>query len=321
MTDEHVKDAPARKGMFARLKAGLRRSTDRLSEGVTALFTKRKLDADAVFDLEELLITADLGPGPAKKVAKAIGARRHDKDITPAELRDVLAEEIATLLAPAEKPVVISDARPHVILVVGVNGGGKTTTIGKLAARFAADGKSVMIAAGDTFRAAAIEQLKIWGERANAPVIARAPGSDAASLAHDALAEARAARCDVLLIDTAGRLQNKTGLMQELAKIVRVLKKQAPDAPHETLLVLDATTGQSAVAQAEIFGATAGVTGLAVTKLDGTARGGVLVQIVERFGLPVRYIGFGESIDELAPFEARSFARALVGLETFGPDA
>ncbi|HRE59528.1 MAG TPA: signal recognition particle-docking protein FtsY [Micropepsaceae bacterium] len=321
MSDDTLKDVPAKKGMFARLKAGLKRSTDRLADGVTALFTKRKLDADAVFDLEELLITSDLGPGPARKIAKAIGARRHDKDITPAELRDVLAEEIAALLAPAEKNLLITDAKPHVILVVGVNGGGKTTTIGKLAARFASSGRKVMIAAGDTFRAAAIDQLKVWGERANVPVIARAPGSDAASLAHDALSEARNAGADVLLIDTAGRLQNKAGLMQELAKIVRVLKKQSPDAPHETLLVLDATTGQNAVAQAEIFGATAGVTGLAVTKLDGTARGGVLVQIVERFGLPVRFIGFGEAIDELAPFEAKTFARALVGLETFGPDA
>lgn len=302
-------------GWFGRLKAGLSRSAGQLGEQIGALFTKRKLDRAALDELEETLIAADLGISTAGKIVAAIAKDRFEKDITPDEIRVALAESVAPLLQPVEKPLLLDGTRPQVILVVGVNGVGKTTTIGKIASKLHDDGKKVMLAAGDTFRAAAIEQLKIWGERAKAPVLARETGADAAGLAFDALTQAQADNIDVLMIDTAGRLQNKADLMQELAKIVRVLKKQVPDAPHHVLLVLDATTGQNAINQVQTFKEICAVTGLVVTKLDGTARGGVLVAIADRFGLPVHYIGVGEQAADLQPFSAQGFARALAGLD------
>jgi fused signal recognition particle receptor len=302
-------------GWFGRLKAGLSRSAGQLGEQIGALFTKRKLDRAALDELEETLIAADLGVTTAAKIVADIAKDRFEKDISAEEIRAALAESVAPLLQPVEKPLLLEGARPQVILVVGVNGVGKTTTIGKIASKLHDDGKKVMLAAGDTFRAAAIEQLKIWGERAKAPVLARETGADAAGLAFDALTQAQADGIDVLMIDTAGRLQNKADLMQELAKIVRVLKKQVPDAPHHVLLVLDATTGQNAINQVQTFKEICDVTGLVVTKLDGTARGGVLVAIADKFGLPVHYIGVGEQAADLQPFSAQGFARALAGLD------
>lgn len=266
-------------------------------------------------ELEELLIAADLGPATAAKVVKEFGRTRFGKDIAENEVREALAEEIAKILAPVAVPLVIEPARkPHVVLVVGVNGTGKTTTIGKLAKQLRDEGRSVMLCAGDTFRAAAIEQLKIWGERTGAAVIAREPGANAAGLVYDALAEAKAKAVDVLVIDTAGRLHNKADLMAELDKVIRVIRKLDPDAPHSTLLTLDATTGQNAHAQVEIFQKTAPITGLVVTKLDGTARGGVLVALADRFQKPVNAIGVGEGVEDLRPFDPKDFARGLMGL-------
>jgi fused signal recognition particle receptor len=268
-----------------------------------------------VEEIEEVLIRADLGIDVAAHIAAAVSEGRYDKAITSDEVNAIVAAEVEKTLTPVAKPLTIAGARPFVILVVGVNGSGKTTTIGKLAARFRAEGRTVILAAGDTFRAAAIDQLKIWGERVSAPVIARAPGADAAGLAFEALEVARAQNVDVLLIDTAGRLQNRAELMGELEKVVRVIKKVDAAAPHAVLLVLDATVGQNALAQVEIFAKIAGVTGLAMTKLDGTARGGILVAIASKFGLPIHFIGVGEGIDDLAPFSATDFARAIAGLE------
>jgi fused signal recognition particle receptor len=308
-------DTTPRPSFFARLKDGLARSSGALSDGITSIFTKRKLDAAALEDFEDMLIKADLGVDTAARIAGRLREGRFDREVTDEEVKSVLAAEIVKALEPVAQPLAIDAAlKPHVILVVGVNGTGKTTTIGKLAAKFAAEGKSVMLAAGDTFRAAAIEQLKIWGERTGAAVIARETGADAAGLAFDALKEAKANAVDVLIIDTAGRLQNKTELMAELEKIIRVLKKLDPAAPHTVLMTLDATTGQNAVNQVEIFGRQAGVTGLVMTKLDGTARGGILVAIAARFGLPVHFIGVGEGVDDLEPFAAEDFAKALAGL-------
>jgi fused signal recognition particle receptor len=244
-----------------------------------------------------------------------VGEGRYDKSITADEVKAVVAAEVEKVLAPVAKPLAVGEARPFVVLVVGVNGSGKTTTIGKLAAKFRAEGRSVMLAAGDTFRAAAIDQLKIWGRRSGASVIARSSGADAAGVAFDALTEARGEEIDVLLVDTAGRLQNKAVLMEELQKIVRVMKKIEPRAPHAVLLVLDATVGQNALSQVEVFRDIAGVSGLAMTKLDGTARGGILVAIAAKFGLPVHFIGVGEGIDDLAPFSAKDFAQAIAGIE------
>ncbi|HEX3709721.1 MAG TPA: signal recognition particle-docking protein FtsY [Pseudolabrys sp.] len=300
---------------WKRLSGGLKRSSSALGGVVVDLVAKRKLDADALEELENELIRADLGPDVARRVASAFGDGRFDKAIAPDDVKALLAAEIEKVLAPVAKPLEIT-ARPFVILVAGVNGSGKTTTIGKLAARFRAEGKNVMLVAADTFRAAAIDQLEIWGERTGATVIAREPGSDAAGLAFDALTAANADGVDVVLVDTAGRLQNRTELMGELEKMVRVMRKVDVDAPHAVLLVLDATVGQNALSQVEIFGKVAGVTGLVMTKLDGTARGGILVAIAAKFGLPVHFIGVGEGVDDLSAFTAREFARAIVGLES-----
>ena len=306
---------PPRQSWFQKLKSGLARSSGALSESIASVFTRRKLDAEALAELEDMLIRADLGPDTARRIADTLRVGRYDKEITDAEVKAVLAEEIGKTLAPVARPLAIDPAlKPHVVLVVGVNGTGKTTTIGKLAAKLRAEGKSVMLAAGDTFRAAAIEQLKIWGERTGAAVVSGAQGADAAGLAFDALEQARRKGVDVLLIDTAGRLQNKDALMGEMEKIIRVLRKLDPSAPHSVLLTLDATTGQNAVSQVDIFGKRAGVTGLVMTKLDGTARGGILVAIAARYGLPVHFIGVGEGVDDLEPFAAEDFARALAGL-------
>jgi fused signal recognition particle receptor len=260
-----------------------------------------------------VLIQADFGIDMAASVTDTLRRDRFDRDIAPGEVRAVLAAEVEKVLGPVAQPLAVEAAKPFVILMVGVNGSGKTTTIGKLASLFGAEGKSVMLAAGDTFRAAAIEQLQVWGQRTGAPVIARPPGSDASGLAFDAMSEAKAAGKDLLIIDTAGRLQNRDELMGELEKIIRVIKKVDPAAPHAVLLTLDATTGQNALSQVEIFGKRAGVTGLVMTKLDGTARGGILVAIARKYGLPVHFIGVGEGVDNLEPFSARDFARAIVG--------
>ncbi len=304
---------PSKKqGWFQRLKAGLTKTSAKLSQDIASIFTKRKLDADTLEELEDSLIQADLGVETAMRITQALAKGRYNKEIAPDEVRAVLAAEVERVLAPVAKPLQLEgDHRPHVILVVGVNGTGKTTTIGKLAQRFAQDGKKVTLAAGDTFRAAAIDQLKIWGERTGAEVVARGVGSDSAGLAFDALKRARENSSEVLLIDTAGRLQNKSALMDELEKVIRVLRKIDESAPHHVLLVLDATTGQNALNQVEVFRDKAGVTGLVMTKLDGTAKGGILVAISAKFGLPVHAIGVGESVDDLAAFDAGEFARAV----------
>jgi fused signal recognition particle receptor len=301
---------------WQRLKTGLARSSSSISRGIADVFTKRRLDEGMLDDLEDLLIQADLGVAMATRMRQSIGEGRFDKTIEPEEVKRILAQEIEKVLAPVAQPLVIDEAhRPFVILVVGVNGSGKTTTIGKLSAKMVSEGRKVMLAAGDTFRAAAIEQLQIWGNRIGAEVIARPQGADAAGLAFDAITSAREQGADVLLMDTAGRLQNRTELMAELEKVVRVMKKIDASAPHAVLLVLDATVGQNAVSQVEIFGRVAGVTGLVMTKLDGTARGGILVAIAERFKLPVHFIGVGEQMDDLEPFAAADFAKAIAGLE------
>jgi fused signal recognition particle receptor len=303
-----------RQSWWQRLSGGLKRSSSALGSAISDLVSKRKLDAAALEDLENELIRADLGIETAAQITRALSEDRFEKDIAEDEVKTVLAGEIEKVLAGVAKPLEIT-ARPFVILVVGVNGSGKTTTIGKLAARYRAQGKSVLLAAGDTFRAAAIDQLKIWGERSGASVIARAPGSDPAGLMFDAVTQARKESIDIVIADTAGRLQNRAELMGELEKIVRVIRKVEPTAPHAVLLVLDATVGQNALSQAETFGKIAGVTGLVMTKLDGSARGGILVALATKFGLPVHFIGVGEGIDDLNDFTARDFARALVGLE------
>jgi fused signal recognition particle receptor len=303
------------KGWFARLRSGLSLSSNKISEGITGIFTKRKLDQAALDELEELLITADLGPATAAKLAAAVGKNRFDKEISGDEIRAALADEIGKILAPVEKPLFTLEAKPFVILMVGVNGTGKTTTIGKLGQQFTREGKKVMLAAGDTFRAAAVAQLKVWGDRIGCAVVSKDEGADAAALAYEALDRAEAEGADVLMIDTAGRLQNKQNLMEELSKIVRVIRKKNAAAPHAILLVLDATVGQNAHSQLELFKEMVDITGLVVTKLDGTAKGGVLVSLAERFQMPVHAIGIGEGIDDLRPFAAVDYARAIVGLD------
>jgi fused signal recognition particle receptor len=302
---------------WRRLSGGLKRTSSSLGSAVADLVTKRKLDRALLEDIEDVLLRADLGTEVAARIAAAVGGGRYDKTISADDVKSVVATEVEKVLIAVAKPLVIDDAqKPFVILVVGVNGSGKTTTIGKLAAKLSAEGRKVMLAAGDTFRAAAIEQLKIWGERTKSPVIAGVQGSDSASLAFNALNAAREGKLDVLLVDTAGRLQNKAELMNELEKVVRVIKKVDASAPHAVLLVLDATVGQNALSQVEAFHRTAGVTGLVMTKLDGTARGGILVALAEKHKLPVHFIGVGEGIDDLAPFTARDFAQAIAGIES-----
>jgi fused signal recognition particle receptor len=305
----------SRMSWWRRLSSGLKRTSSSIGAAVSDLVTKRKLDRAMLEDIEDVLLRADLGTEVAARIAAAVGVGRYDKAISADEVKSVVATEVEKVLAPVAAPLVIDEGKkPFVILVVGVNGSGKTTTIGKLAARFSAEGRKVMLAAGDTFRAAAIEQLKIWGERTKSPVIAGAQGSDSASLAFNALSAARDGKFDVLLVDTAGRLQNKAELMKELEKVVRVVRKVDDTAPHAVLLVLDATVGQNALSQVEAFHRTAGVTGLVMTKLDGTARGGILVALAEKHRLPVHFIGVGESIEDLAPFTARDFAQAIAGI-------
>jgi fused signal recognition particle receptor len=304
-----------KKGWLSRLRSGLAKSTKKVAESITGLFTKKKLDQQTLDELEDALIQADLGVTVAARLVGKLGKERFGKEVTDEEVRAAFADDIAEILQPVATPLAIDRARkPFVVLVIGVNGSGKTTTIAKLANLYKGEGRKVMLAAGDTFRAAAVEQLKIWGDRAGVPVIARDTGADAAGLAYEALERARAEKCDVLLIDTAGRLHNKSNLMDELAKIVRVIRKLDPDAPHSCLLVLDATTGQNAHAQVETFKAMSPVDALVVTKLDGSAKGGVLVALAEKFKLPVVAVGVGEGIDDLRPFEARAFARGLMGL-------
>ena len=311
MSDEKEKSGGR---FFARLKAGLSKSAGALGEGLTGIFTKKKLDAETIGDLEDALVRVDLGSGLAHRVAAAVAQGRYDQNIAPYDLRIILAAELARLLKPCEQAFAIDRSKaPFVVLVAGVNGTGKTTTIGKIADRITKDGMTIVLAAGDTFRAAAIEQLQVWGARSGSAVVSRSAGADAAGLAYDALAQARERKADVLLIDTAGRLQNKAGLMAELQKIVRVIKKLDPSAPHAVLLVLDATTGQNALAQVEAFKATVPLTGLVMTKLDGTAKGGILVALADKFGLPVHFIGVGEEAGDLQPFDAQAFANALTG--------
>ncbi len=305
-----------RKGFWSRLASGLARTASSLGQGITDLVSKRKLDAATLEELEEVLIRADLGVETSMRIVEEVGRGRHDKMISAEEVKSLIAAEVERILAPVAVPLVVDTAhKPFILLMVGVNGSGKTTTIGKLAAQWRAEGRKVVLAAGDTFRAAAIEQLKVWGERTGATVIAREQGADAAGVAHDAITEARAQNADILMIDTAGRLQNRAELMAELEKVVRVIKKQEPTAPHAVLLVLDATVGQNALSQVEAFARIAGVTGLVMTKLDGTARGGILVAIAAKHKLPIHLIGVGEGQDDLQPFAARDFARAIAGLE------
>jgi fused signal recognition particle receptor len=311
---EPVPEKQAKASWFDRLKQGLGKTSNKLSDGITGIFTKKKLEAATLDELEDVLIESDLGLDTSESIIDTLRKGRYDKGIGADDVRAVLKSEVERVLSPVAKPLVVDAARkPHVILVVGVNGTGKTTTIGKLAAQFSREGRKVVMAAADTFRAAAIDQLGIWGERTGATVVSGASGADAAGLVYDALAKARDSGADVLLVDTAGRLQNKEGLMDELAKIVRVVRKIDPTAPHDVLLVLDATTGQNAMSQADVFGQRAGVTGLIMTKLDGTARGGILVAIAAKHALPVHAIGVGEGIDDLQPFDAGEFAQAIAG--------
>ena len=311
-----MNDQPTDKeSWWQRLSGGLKRTSASIGGSVADLVAKRKLDQAVLDEIEDVLIRADLGLDSAARIAAAVGDGRYDKSVTPDEVKTVVATEVEKVLAPVAKPLALDGAKPFVILVVGVNGSGKTTTIGKLAAKFRAEGRSVMLAAGDTFRAAAIDQLSIWGGRSGAAVIARPPGADPAGLAFDALTEARGEGIDVLLVDTAGRLQNKAVLMEELQKIVRVMKKVDAAAPHAVLLVLDATVGQNALSKVEEFSNNAAGTGLIMTKLDGTARGGILVAVAAKYGLPVHFICVGEGVDDLASFSARDFARAIEGME------
>ena len=306
--------ANAEGGFLDRMSTGLKKSTSRMSDSVAAIFTKRKLDDEAIEELEDLLISSDLGVGVATKVTTLLSKDKFDKEVTDMEVKIALADVISDILTPLEKPIVLTDAKPQIMLFVGVNGSGKTTTLGKLAKRYRDQGKKVMIAAGDTFRAAAVEQLTVWAERADAEIISGKLGADAAGLVYDAVEQAKAKDVDVLMIDTAGRLQNRTELMDELSKVVRVIKKQDPTAPHHCILVLDATVGQNALSQTEVFRDTAGVTGLIMTKLDGTAKGGVLVALSDKYKLPIHAIGIGERIEDLENFSAPVFAAALSGV-------
>ena len=301
-------------GFLSRLSQGLSRSAGKLTDDIGAVFTRKKLDDEALAGLEDLLIAADLGTEVTRRIIAKFRSTRFGREVTEEEVKQALAEEIAEILAPVARPLQISPERaPHVVLVVGVNGNGKTTTIGKLAMQYREQGLRPMLAACDTFRAAAVEQLQVWGERTGAPVVAAPANTDPAGLAFDALTRARAESADVLLIDTAGRLHNKQALMEELAKIIRVIRKQDPSAPHTVLLVLDATTGQNALQQVGVFRDMVDVSGLIVTKLDGSARGGIVVALAEEFGLPVYAVGVGEQVGDLKPFFPMDFARGLLG--------
>jgi len=303
-------------GLLKRLTSGLSRSSSKLTGGLTGLFTRKKLDDETLEELEDLLIASDMGSRVAARITSNIAKDRFDKEVSDSEIRAALASEIADILKPRELHVDFSEGpRPRVVLFVGVNGSGKTTTIGKIASKLKDQGAKAMLVAGDTFRAAAIEQLTVWGKRAGIPVLAKAPGADAAGLVYEAVQKAKAEDLDLVLVDTAGRLQNKTELMAELSKILRVVRKLDPDAPHDVILVLDATVGQNALSQVEAFRSTAEVTGLVMTKLDGTAKGGVLVAIAEAHALPIHYVGIGERAEDLEPFSAEAFAKALVGLD------
>ena len=309
--------APEKGGWWSRLKQGLKRSSDRLGDGLKTIFVSRILDQSTLEELEDLLITSDLGVETAARLTGELGKQRLNQDVTLEGVKAFLANSIEAILDPVVQPLVLDPShKPHVVLVVGVNGSGKTTTMGKLAKQWKDEGISVMMAAGDTFRAAAVEQLQVWGQRVGAPVISGPPGADAAGLVYDAFQKAKEARADVLLIDTAGRLQNKAHLMEELKKIQRVLGKIDETAPHSTLLILDGTTGQNAHSQVQNFKEIIGLTGLIITKLDGTARGGVVVSLAQKFGLPIHAIGVGESADDLRPFTSHEFARSLLGLES-----
>ena len=303
-------------GWFSRLKQGLKKSSSALTEGITGIFTKKRLDASTLEELEDLLIMSDLGVALSARVCERLAKNRFDKSISAEEVQQALAEEIGEIMEDVAKPLEVNgENTPHVILMVGVNGAGKTTTIGKMAKQFKNQGKSVMLAAGDTFRAAATQQLQIWGQRNNIPVVVGKEGCDAAGLIYDAIEKARNTNTDILMVDTAGRLQNKGYLMDELKKIIRVISKFDQTAPHNTVLILDATTGQNAVLQTEVFLEMAGITGIIMTKLDGTARGGVLVACAEKFRLPIHAIGVGETIDDLQPFDAADFSKMLVGVD------
>lgn len=313
-TEAREPEAPApKRSWFQRLASGLKRTTDQLGGGIAGVFTSKKLDRETLQELEDILISADLGIETATRITEALAADRFDREISVEEVRAAMADEIEKVLIPVAMPLEIAGHKPFVILMVGVNGSGKTTTIGKLTQKLRAEGKSVLLAAGDTFRAAAIEQLQVWGQRTGADVVTRPTGSDASGLAYEAVERARAEGTDVLIVDTAGRLQNRDELMAELEKIIRVIKKLDASAPHAVLLTLDATTGQNALNQVDIFGKRAGVTGLVMTKLDGTARGGILVAIAARHGLPVHFIGVGETVEDLEPFSARDFAALIAG--------
>ena len=313
---ERAAEAAARDAsVLVKLSEGLKRSSSRLAEGLAGL-AKRRIDRDALDELEELLITSDMGAKVAARIAKAFSKDRFDREVSGDEIKAALAAEIAAILKPREQVVDFSEGpRPRVVLFVGVNGSGKTTTIGKIASKLSAQGASVLLAAGDTFRAAAVEQLRVWADRAGARFLSKPANADAAGLAYEAVELARKEDLDLVFIDTAGRLQNKTQLMDELAKVVRAIRKIDPTAPHDVLLVLDATVGQNALGQVEAFRHTAGVTGLVMTKLDGTAKGGVLVAIAESHAIPIHFVGVGEKAEDLHPFSAHTFARALVGLE------
>jgi fused signal recognition particle receptor len=316
MNDSTTETTEQPANWWQRLTGGLRRSSSALSGAITDLVSKRKLDAETIGDIEDALIRADLGVDTAARITAALAEGRHDKAISADEVKAVVAAEIERALAPVAQPLVIdATKKPFVILVAGVNGSGKTTTIGKLAAHYRGEGHKVMLAAGDTFRAAAIDQLKIWAGRTKSEFVARAAGADAAGLVFDAVTAAQAQGIDILLVDTAGRLQNRAELMDELQKVVRVMKKVDASAPHAVLLVLDATVGQNALSQVEIFKKLVGVTGLAMTKLDGTARGGIMVALADKFAVPVHFIGVGEGVGDLAPFSAHDFARAIAGLD------
>ena len=310
------KDPKKKKNWFQKLKTGLFKSSEKISQGVKKIFVNKKLDIQTLNDLEELLIMADLGPSAAEKLTAELANEKFDKNIKPEEVKTFLAKKIEETLVDVAKPLILNNSKtPNVVLVVGVNGTGKTTTIGKLAHQYSSEGKKIMIAACDTFRAAAVEQLQIWAERSNAEFVKSSQGCDSAGLAYEALEKAKSKKIDVLFIDTAGRVQNRTELMEELAKIIRVIRKLDPESPHHCLLTLDATTGQNAVSQVEIFKEIAEISGLIVTKLDGSAKGGILLSLAEKFSLPVHAVGVGEKIEDLQSFEAQEFAKSLMGLE------